>query len=94
MFMRSFSHSNLYLVEYRQELGMKSLIPTTSKLEGTGSSVKYPLLYPFCFFFLNDATCSKASKQEGTNAQVNTDSTDTVLHLSACKAESYELHFL
>lgn len=93
MFVRSFSHSNLYLLEYRQELDMKSLIPTIPKLEGTGSSVKYPLLYLF-FFFLNDATRSKASKKEGTNAQVNTDSTDTVLHLSACKAESYELHFL
>lgn len=88
MFMRSFSLSNLYLIVQRR-LAMKSLIPAIPKLKGTGSSVKYLLLYQF---FFNDATHSKASKQAGTDG--NTDSTDIVLHLSACKAESCKLHFL
>lgn len=73
---------------------MKSLIPAIPKLKGTGSFISvYPFISCFWFFF-NDATHSKASKQEGTDVQVNTDSTDTVLHASACKAESHELHFL
>lgn len=49
---------------------------------------------PSINLFLNDATGSKASGQEGPDIQANTDSTNTLLHLPACQAESYKLHIL
>lgn len=70
-FMRSFSLSNLYLIVQRR-LAMKSLIPAIPKLKGTGSSVKYLLLYQF--FLMMQHIQKLASKR----AQMEIQTTQTL----------------